>query len=71
MTTYKLYTTLSGTKAASIINEDGSMTSFIFDENNPDYRAYLKWVSEGNTPEPADEASPAVTASTEPANNNG
>jgi len=26
-----------------------------FDPNNTDYQAYLKWVSEGNTPTPADE----------------
>jgi hypothetical protein len=26
-----------------------------FDLKNTDYKEYLKWVAEGNTPEPADE----------------
>lgn len=29
--------------------------SIPFDEANTDYQTYLKWVSEGNTPLPADE----------------
>jgi hypothetical protein len=51
---YKLYKTLDGKDAVIGTNEDGSMISFIFDENNPDYQTYLKWVSEGNTAQPAD-----------------
>lgn len=52
--TYKLYKTLDDKDAATITNADGSSISFLFDENNPDYQAYLKWLEEGNTPEAAD-----------------
>jgi len=54
---YKLYcTNYSGIPNAAITTaEDGKTISFIFDENNPDYQAYLKWLEEGNTPLPAEE----------------
>ena len=54
---YKLYlrTGRSEPDAVMKTNEDGSMISFIFDPANADYQAYLKWLEEGNTPEPADE----------------
>ena len=54
--TYTLYcTNYSGLPNATITtNEDGSITSFIFDPDNTDYQAYLKWLEEGNTPEEAE-----------------
>ena len=30
-------------------------TSIPFDPDNTDYQEYLKWLDEGNTPEPAEE----------------
>jgi hypothetical protein len=55
--TYKLYIRPFKTEPDAVMrtNEDGSITSFIFDPANTDYQAYLKWLEEGNTPEPAEE----------------
>ena len=53
---YKLYKSGNSLEvnAASTVGEEPSK-SFLFDPANTDYQEYLKWVSEGNEPLPADE----------------
>ena len=36
-----------------------------FDPANTDYQAYIKWVAEGNSPYPADSATPLPAEGTE------
>ncbi len=50
---YKLYKNSLGEINAILII--GQNTFIPFDPANTDYQAYLKWLEEGNTPEPADE----------------
>jgi hypothetical protein len=54
---YKIIKVYShGVEQISIIRDNGNeqYTSFPADESNTDYQAYLEWVAEGNTPEPAE-----------------
>lgn len=50
------------TNSTSILRLADSM-SIPADPANTDYAAYLKWVAEGNTPEPADPPPPVVITS--------
>ena len=53
--TYKLikYTSLYECEPHAVLRKEDN--AFIpFDEGNTDYQAYLAWVAEGNTPDPAD-----------------
>jgi len=43
------------TKAVIKFNGNGILVYIPFDPANTDYQTYLKWVAEGNTPEPAEE----------------
>jgi hypothetical protein len=56
---YQLIKGIAGMESKQVRLIDDSQpnkqTIIPFAEDNTDYQAYLKWVAEGNTPEPADE----------------
>jgi hypothetical protein len=43
------------TNEASLVKRLSDNAFIPFDPANTDYQEYLKWLDEGNTPEPADE----------------
>jgi hypothetical protein len=45
---YKIYNTIFNTKTILRVSDSAIIP---FDENNRDYKEYLKWVEEGNTAE--------------------
>jgi len=50
---YKLSKSFMGNQTSVIRTSDGACIPF--DPANTDYQTYLKWVAEGNQPEPAEE----------------
>jgi hypothetical protein len=52
---YKQYKNLEGVIGDKVIIRIEDNAYIPFDPANTDYQAYLKWLSEGNTPLPAEE----------------
>jgi hypothetical protein len=47
---YEIVTTVFDDKVVLRTNADGSITSFLANEDSPDYQQYLKWLSEQQSP---------------------
>ena len=55
MITYKLFKNTNNEIISVLKNDGEKIWGIPFDPANTDYQAYLKWVSEGGVPLPADE----------------
>ena len=55
MKMYKQYKDQDGSTNQHAIIRTTDNVCIPFDPDNTDYQTYLKWLEEGNTPEPADE----------------
>jgi hypothetical protein len=51
---YKLMPTDPSTSKVEVVQRTLDNAFIPFDPANTDYQEYLKWLAEGNTPEPAD-----------------
>ena len=49
---YKLINLQTGNQIVKRLSDNAFIP---FDPDNTDYQEYLKWLAEGNTPEPADQ----------------
>jgi len=54
MIMYKLFKDFKGNENQVIRLSDNAWIPF--DPDNTDYQAYLKWLADGNTPQPAENA---------------
>ena len=55
MNMYKLQVPIFPNTTSNVVIRMSDNAFIPFAEDNTDYQAYLAWLAEGNTPEPADE----------------